>query len=301
MSDLGLLPGGSSGGAKAVNDKGVVVGVSGTADGSHHAAVWRDGRISDLGTLGGMHSEANDVNRHGVVIGSSETLWGDRHACIWDHGRMTDLGTLGDDRAFTIATAVNDRGWVVGYGSTLGRRGRFHAFLWKAGRMTDLGTLVPGAGQSSFAQDIDNRGRIVGGATVDTMNHVPVMWQDGRIRELTDRSGEAFAVNNRGQVAGYFRSGPSSSFLWRRGKLTLIGPVEDSMYVDAHGIDRRGRAVGHANRAFVWYRGRFDWLPGLTTGASTARDISGRGRIVVGASASTPDGLNWHAVVWTRR
>lgn len=126
MTDLELLPGGHYGAAAGVNDGGVVVGVSDTADGTNHAVLWREGRITDLGTLGGFISSAD---------------------------------------------AINDRGWVIGISSTADEI--THAFVWKEGEMTDLGTLVRGVYQGSRAHDIDNRGRIVGSATVDNMNAVP--------------------------------------------------------------------------------------------------------------------------------
>jgi probable HAF family extracellular repeat protein len=297
VTDLGMLPGACCySEARAVNDRGLVVGVSDTAQGSHHAVLWRNGRIRDLGTLGGVHSESNDVNRHGMVVGTSQTSSGAQHAFVWKAGRMTDLGTLGGSEA--TATAVNDLGWVVGFGTIAANPHVFHAFLWKAGRMTDLGTLVPGAYEYAAALDVDNHGRVVGRASVDGMNSVPVMWQSGRIHRLTDRFGEASAVNDRGQVAG-FLYGPS--FLWYRGTMTQIGPVNGSMYVVAEGIDRRGRIVGHTDyRAFVWDRATFNWLPGLTTGTSAAKDINRR-RQIVGSSATSPAGLNSHAVIWTRR
>jgi probable HAF family extracellular repeat protein len=298
MTELALLPGGRHGSAAGVNDEGVVVGVSDTGEDTRHAVLWREGRVTDLGTLGGRSSEAADVNRHGVVVGSSDTSWGDHHVFVWKNGLMTRLRTLGGDQAF--AAAVNDRGWVVGQSATARRQGPFRAYLWKAGRMTDLGTLVPGAYQSSCAYDIDNRGRIVGDATVDNMNAVPVMWEDGVIRRLPDRCGRATAINSRGQVAGALSTG-SESFVWSRDQLTVIGPVDGAMYVEADGIDRRGRVLGHADsRSFIWHRGKFEWFPGHTTGWSSAKAISDNGRFVCG-STSTPDGLTSHPVVWVQQ
>jgi probable HAF family extracellular repeat protein len=291
--ELELLPGGHRGSAEGVNDDGVVVGVSETADLTNHAVLWREGRITDLGTLGGWDSAAADVNRHGVVIGWSETRPSRVtriHPFVWTDGRMTDLGTLGGGNAW--AEAINDDGWVVGFSETTDRAQ--HAFVWQAGEMTDLGI----AHRSSRAYGIDNRGRIVGASTVEYGNTVPVMWEQGQIRQLTDRYGRATAINSGGQVAGCLSTG-SQSFLWSQEHLTEIGPVEGAMDVVVDGIDQLGRVLGHADlRAFVWHGGEFGWLPGLTSGYSSARAISDQGRFAVGVSASTPDGLIYHPVVW---
>jgi probable HAF family extracellular repeat protein len=294
MTDLELLPGGRSGTAMGVNDEGLVVGVSDTGDQTRHAVLWREGRITDLGTLGGWHSEASDVNRHGVVVGWSDTESRALHPFVWRDGRMTDLGTLRGTRA--VAAAINDRGWVVRSSSTAARV--MHAFVWKAGEMVDLGAAAGGDMQFSLAHDIDNRGRIVGEATVDGMNTVPVIWEDGRIRRLADRYGRATAINNAGQVAGCLSTG-SESFFWSRDQLTVIGPVEGSMYVQAEGIDRQGRVVGSTDyKAFIWHRGGFQWLPGLTTGSSSVRAISDQGGLIVGGRSTTAEGLTPRPMVW---
>jgi probable HAF family extracellular repeat protein len=300
LSDLELLPGGRHGSAVAVNDEGVVVGTSDTADDTRHAVLWREGRITDLGTLGGWHSEPSDLNRHGVVIGSSELRpgrQGGSHPFIWRDGRMTDLCTLGAAPGF-VAAAINDDGWVVGSSDTEPANVT-HAFVWKAGEMSDLGALVRGVYQRSGACDIDNEGRIVGGATVDGMNTVPVMWENGQIRRLTERYGRATAINSQGEVVV---SAGSESFVWSRDHLTVIGPLRGAMSVEADGIDRQGRMLGHADgQSFIWHREQFEWLPNPITGRSAARAISDNGRFVVGGTMSTPDLQTSHPMVWTRR
>src|SRR5579872_3026003 len=56
--DLGTR-GGVFGSASGINDRGWVNGTSSLAgDAIEHAFVWRDGRMTDLGTLGGFDSSA---------------------------------------------------------------------------------------------------------------------------------------------------------------------------------------------------------------------------------------------------
>lgn len=65
------------------------------------------------------------------------------------------------------ASGINDNGQVVGrcnYGI-----GGDHAAAWTNGTITDLGTL---GGNSSYAQDINNSGQIVGYANTTTTNGV---------------------------------------------------------------------------------------------------------------------------------
>ena len=119
IRDLGTL-GGRLSEAKAINDRGQIVGGSWTKTGGMRAVVWENGDMTAIATLG-RESEAVAINDQGLVIGRS----GNR-ACVWENGQLIDLGTLGG--RWSEAVAINNRGQIVGSSET--RRGASHAVLW---------------------------------------------------------------------------------------------------------------------------------------------------------------------------
>ena len=133
--NLGFL-GGFISSANGINNKGQVVGSSQTASGDTYA--FRTAPNSpinpstdDLGTLGGMFSSATGINKSGQVVGSSAIASGETHAFLYSDVRrhqnvrrhLIDLNSLIDPASssnfsvLTAATAINDRGQIVGYGT----------------------------------------------------------------------------------------------------------------------------------------------------------------------------------------
>jgi probable HAF family extracellular repeat protein len=149
VHELPTFPGDPVGAALAVNDRAETVGWSGTCApgyGAHetffHALLWRDGKMTDIGNLGGKTNiVASDINNRGQVIGYSN-IAGDitHHAFLWQAGAMRDLGTLAGDFS-SDASDLNELGQVVG--ASQDASGNPRAFLWQHGTMTDLNELVP--------------------------------------------------------------------------------------------------------------------------------------------------------------
>ena len=221
MRDLGTLGTGTDAfpGPSCANERnGQVTGFSfidstpnpGTGVPTEHAFLWENGKMTDLGTLGGTlvgFDAAQCVNNRGQVAGVS-TLSGDQiiHPFLWDHGVLTDLGTLGGD--FTITTWLNNGGEVVG-GTTLAGEAEFHATLWRDGAITDLGSLEEDC--VSLAHAINSKGQIVGeSGSCDGSNLRAFFWEKGQIVDLNTlipaNSSLQLAVganiNDRGEIAG---------------------------------------------------------------------------------------------------
>jgi probable HAF family extracellular repeat protein len=124
--------------------------------------LWRNGKMLDLGTLGGTCGFAVVANNRGQVVGLSD-LAGDLeiHPFLWDRGTLTDLGTFGGD--YGQPFWINDEGDVVGIANYPGNL-MWHGFLWRQGVMTDLGTV---AGDTcSEAESINSEGQVVGASGI---------------------------------------------------------------------------------------------------------------------------------------
>lgn len=176
VHQLPLFPGDRVGEASAINDQGQVVGGSGIClppsfGAVEHALLWQNGRVINLGTLGGTYDNlATATNDRGQVIGWSDLLGdtpgsGTTHSFLWQNGVMTDLGTLPGDTS-TYAYGINNAGQVVG--QSCDQNGNCQAFLWRNGMMTDLNTIAHLTALGSFeltqAEGINSQGQIVGQA-----------------------------------------------------------------------------------------------------------------------------------------
>jgi probable HAF family extracellular repeat protein len=116
--------------AVAVNKRGTVAGTSRTPDpgGWPHAVLWRDGRVTDLGTLDGEgESWAVDISESDVAVGYSSTRGGGRHAVAWVRGGIVDLGAAVDPAAKSQAEGIVGRRV---YGRVSDRDGVDNPVIW---------------------------------------------------------------------------------------------------------------------------------------------------------------------------
>jgi probable HAF family extracellular repeat protein len=161
---LPTFPGEAEGAALGINENRQAVGTSGACgpfngDGTYlveaHALSWNEGKVTDLGNLGGtggtgfLGNAAYSVNNHGDVVGHSD-LPGDTvtHAFLWTKKTgMQDLGTLPGD-VMSFALNINDAGEIVGvsWETATPTVANLRAVIWEQGAAVDLNTLVvPGA------------------------------------------------------------------------------------------------------------------------------------------------------------
>jgi probable HAF family extracellular repeat protein len=208
--------------AHAINDRGHVVGRSETTDGANHAFLWQDGKMTDLGTLGGTFSGAWDINNAGQVVGWADSAKGERRAFLWDaeHG-MQELGTPGLE---SHATAINDSGQILAHSL---RPAPITYFLWHRGEYVALDPTPPTGFGAFQAMGLNGKGDVIGGF---------------------HRGGP--------------HSHESRSFLCSDGKMVPVEPPEPSQAYNALGLTSAGLVVGNAlntptgQHAFIWQDGQ---------------------------------------------
>ncbi|MGB9206211.1 MAG: hypothetical protein WCB94_19795 [Terriglobales bacterium] len=214
MQDLGAL-GGPDSSASFVNRRGQIAGEfftsftpnSSTGVPTLDPFFWENGKMVDIGTLGGTVGAPSWMNNRGQVVGYSRVA-GDQyaHPFLWDkEAGLKDLGLL-PGGMFGNADSINDSGEIVGGSDATGF---FHAALWKAGAIVDLGTVADET--CSEALSINSQGQIVGFASADCYNedHAGLSENGGPLVDLQTLvlpgSGvtltNALFINDQGEIA----------------------------------------------------------------------------------------------------
>ena len=233
--------GGSRNRPTGINNRGWVAGFANRpGNGTRVAALWHDGVLDTLGTLGGPNSAVlwPGLNTQGMIAGIAETAdldplneeWSctaflpsvTGHICrgfFWQSGTMTPLPTLGGYQGF--ATGVNSRRQVVGWAETpvhdptcnLPQKLQFRAVLWQPlnGTMQELPPLH--GDSTSAATAINERSQVVGisgrcdVAVGEFSAQHSVLWDNGTVTDIGDLGGDAWHtpmdINEQGHVVGF--------------------------------------------------------------------------------------------------
>lgn len=285
LTDLRALADNNSTVASWINSRGWVSGYSenGVIDPltgypETVAVLWRDGKIINLGTLGGNASGGQAVNDRGQVVGVALNNVPDPfsaistsspifetygpfffpvatqgHAFLWENGVMKDLGTLGGPDS--TAWFINEHGQIAGQSSidyisnpTTGIP-TVDGFFWDEGKMVNIGNL---GGTYTFVAALSDQGHVTGTMFLaGDVNFHPFLWHHGVLRDLGNfggNNGQANLVNNSGEVVGWANDsqGLVFAFLWKDGVLNNLGAVDGDPCSAAGGINAKGQVVGES-------------------------------------------------------
>ncbi|MBV9302116.1 MAG: hypothetical protein JOY62_08665 [Acidobacteriaceae bacterium] len=256
MRYLGTL-GGPNSGAGPVNEGDEVAVVSEIAKIDPYAenfclfftnheclgAIWENGLLKPLSTLGGHNAQAYDLNDEGQVVGFSETETKEKKgSClspsqrfdfkgvIWQpNGEIQELEPLPGDTV-SFAFGINNKGQTVGASGLCSNTSvppnpsAPHAVLWDSdGTPHDLGSFR--GAMVNVANDINNRGDVAG----DSQSHA-FLWtkETGKLRDLGSLPGAVATVlpccntlNDRREIVGFSidASGNFTAFYWKDGSI----------------------------------------------------------------------------------
>jgi probable HAF family extracellular repeat protein len=213
-----------------------------------------------------------------------------------------------------VALKINARGQVAGW--SLDGNGNPRAVLWqrqhKGGyRVLDLGTL---GGPVSWAYGLNDRGEVVGAATIETGEEYAFLWRQGVMTNLGAfisapplphgwrTLSQANAINNAGQIVGWSVADDvnTKAFIWDDGmmrELESLGPPADAR-AQAHDINDRGDVAGWSITglgeagAVLWHHGR---ALALGADAADAYAINARGQVAgMGQGPVDLGAFLWH-------
>lgn len=159
--------------AHGINDAGSITGEFFAVPGAFHAFLYRNGAVTDLGTLGGPQSFGSAINGADQITGTAETAnGGPRNAFLYSEGAMKDLGSL--YASGSAGYAINKSGQVVGLsrGTAAGASAQTTATLWNGTKTIDLNATLaarlPNNASLIQAIGINDRGWIVANAREGT-------------------------------------------------------------------------------------------------------------------------------------
>ena len=233
----------------------------------------------------------------GMAMALNNYGWTENMEQLLDH---FTLSTLYPPVQGTVRISIGDLNLELG---TLG--GKNSSINWNG--INDPGEAV---GMSETSVPDPNGEDVCGFGTHLTCS--PFLWQNGTMIALPTvggNNGQASAINNRGQVAGYAENGIADStcpqgvenfmvdlpVMWDKGIAMALPTINGDPDGVAFGINNRGQAVGYsgtctaANYAVVWENGTATKLRDLGDPGGIAYAINSHNQVV--GQAVNSDGI----------
>jgi probable HAF family extracellular repeat protein len=224
----------------------------------------------------------------GMAMGLNNYGWTENMEQLLDH---FTLSTLYPPVQGTVRISIGDLNLELG---TLG--GKNSSINWNG--INDPGEAV---GMSETSVPDPNGEDVCGFGT--HLNCSPFLWQNGTMIALPTvggNNGQASAINNSGQVAGYAENGIADStcpqgvenfmvdlpVMWDKGIAIALPTINGDPDGVAFGINNRGQAVGYsgtctaANYAVVWENGTATKLRDLGDPGGIAYAINSHNQVV---------------------
>lgn len=263
--------------AGGINESGNAVGILLPNGASNFRAFfYSNGRLVDMGTLGGPSAVAIRMSNSNLATGSSEDASGASIAFLWNGSSMLGLPPTLPGASSSTGLGVSDNGNVtgqVGFGSDPGSN--YQAFVWQGEKVTLLeGTL-------GFGEAVNNDGTVAGG----TLDGAAMWTASGTLVSLSPAGSDfsvALAINNAGVIAGYADIQNSSfagthAYAWNRGIGTDLGSLlPPSVESIAWSIDEAGSIFGLTYPNTTSYE-VIEWAPSV--------------RVALGALLTQVDGV----------
>jgi len=325
ITDLGLLPSGTTSSGSAINNEPIVVGLANDSSFALQRPLWSANTGAIVGMVENMSPASTAIPEHindrREMAGSE--VYGDNvyQGVYWDPiGQAFALpGMAGVDPFYgglhTRAHGINNLGQLVGTGKEAGPHFYTHAVLWpnKETEAMDLGFLGPGIPLNySEAFGVNDMSHVVGTSAVGSQRR-GFLWRNGQMTDLGALSGqtasEAYAINNKGLIVGKSNFYPVT---WEYAIANPTSPPTIRQLPIPSGfssatptaVNDSGDIAGYAGspnidaHAIVWHN-RVAIDLGVWPGGhySVASGINNLGRIV-GTGTVAGDNLD-HALMWT--
>ncbi len=259
LTDVGTF-GGAITSATGINSSGDIVGFSDNPNVGTRAFLWRNGTMTDLGTLGGSCcAAAYGINDSGTVVGMVTPS-----QIPFRYTSVSGMVRLGPFSPLTLneVDAINGTGQIVGQGQDFNvPSAPFVAMIYYNGTVQRLAPTELGP---SWPQAVNAFGQAAGFTyDFDPNNTHACLFSGGQVYDLGILPGgfrsEAEGINDSGQVVGFSvtTNFDERAFIYSAGTMTDLGTLgAPGGYSHAYGINNAGQVVGESDgRAFIYTAG----------------------------------------------